>query len=83
MAKRKQKDPPKACARCQPGFAIPGEKYCSACRKEVLAELKAAGYISDAHPPQPITYSEERGRKAVNLHTLGGAAEMGTDGDDW
>lgn len=78
---RKPKEPTKACQRCSDGFAISGEKYCKGCKKAVLSELKASGYLSDEKPPS--TFSDERGRKARSSEVLGGAAEFGTDGDNW
>ena len=78
---RKPKKHPKACQRCLDEFAISGEKYCKGCKKSVLSELKAFGYLSD-EKPQP-TFSDQRGRTARSSELLGGAAEFGTDGDNW
>jgi predicted amidophosphoribosyltransferase len=78
---QKSKEPPKACKRCSDADAISTEKYCKGCKKAVLSELKSSGYLSDEKPPK--TFSDERGRNAMNSKVLGGAAEMGTDGDNW
>jgi hypothetical protein len=33
------------CTRCDSGMRRPGDRFCKVCRKAVLAELKAAGYL--------------------------------------
>ena len=38
------------CERCRVRKPIPTEKYCKECKKEVLAELKEAGYLT----PKPF-----------------------------
>ena len=80
MAK-KPKYQPKACCECRSEDAVRGEKYCSGCRKAVLAMLKADGYLEDSKPP--TMFSDERGRKSNNWTVFGGAPKAGTDGDDW
>jgi len=46
--------------------------------------LEAEGYLEKT-AKSCGTFSDERGRKgaSVDLRTLGGSAEMNTDGDDW
>ncbi len=39
----------KTCERCS-NTAVRGERYCKSCRKQVLAELREAGYFD----PRPI-----------------------------
>ena len=39
----------KTCTRC-PENAVTGERYCKHCRKQVLSELREAGYLG----PKPI-----------------------------
>jgi hypothetical protein len=34
------------CERCKAATAVRNEKYCKACRKTVLAELKESGYLT-------------------------------------
>lgn len=77
---QKPKDTPKQCRLCADGVAISGEKYCKTCKKSVLKELKESGYLSSVKPPSTI--NDQRGRKARSSEMLGGAAELGTDGDD-
>ena len=33
------------CHRCETGNAVTGEKYCRKCRKAIVAEMKATGYL--------------------------------------
>lgn len=72
--------PKKPCQMCNAAVAVCGEKYCKNCKRCVLAELKAAGYLTETRPP--IQPTEQRGRRALNPKTLGGSAELGTDGDE-
>jgi len=77
----KQKQPSKPCQKCNDKPAIQGEKYCTGCRKSVLSEMAESGYLEN----RPAgTFSDERGRKnRADYKTLGGSAEMGSDGDVW
>lgn len=74
--------PKKICKRCESDWAVSGEKYCKDCRKVVLNELDAAGYLCDTNVVKP-TINEHKDRPQVNLKTLGGAVESGSDGDEW
>jgi hypothetical protein len=78
--KRKEKQPRKACSMCVSAMAVAGEKYCIKCRKVVLSELKASGYLRDEKPP--TAFNDERGRNARSSKVLGGSCEIRTDGDD-
>lgn len=78
---RKPKEPPKRCMMCNECHAIQGEKYCKTCKTSVLNELTSTGYLTDTTPSR--SGNEQRGRKAMNSVVMGGAAEHGTDGDDW
>jgi hypothetical protein len=53
---------PKRCERC-PELAQPGERFCKECRKAVLEELQAAGYLTPA-PYRLGAWSSHRGREA-------------------
>jgi len=33
------------CERCKQAEALPEKKYCKSCKKAVIAELSAAGYL--------------------------------------
>lgn len=77
---RKPKDPPKDCKRCGDPSAVPGEKYCKHCKKQVLLEMKEAGYLTEPHGIK--TPSEQIGRKVIDAKTLGGMSELNHDGDD-
>lgn len=41
------------CERCKKDVALPRERYCKACRKAVLAELRENGYLT----PRPYQQS--------------------------
>jgi hypothetical protein len=75
------KKPTKTCKLC-PKVAIAGEKYCKDCRKEVLSQMKASGYLDDG-PASTMIFNDAKGRKSRSTETLGGAAEMQSDGDEW
>lgn len=78
MAKQK-----KQCESCNMEPAVTSERFCKKCRKARLALLEAEGYL-DKVPRSCSTFSEELGRKrTVDLNSLGGTAEMNSDGDDW
>jgi len=70
------------CERCNDKPKNPGERFCTGCRKVVLAEMDEAGYLTKI--PINRTWSDERGRNnRVDYKTLGGSAEMQNDGDGW
>lgn len=71
----------KPCQRCNDHPVVKGERYCSLCKKTVLAEMKESGYLSQERPPS--VFNDARGRKQRDTSATGGSAEMGTDGDNW
>lgn len=76
----------KLCQRCGEAEAVRKEKYCKGCKKAVLAELKAEGYLQDTRDASPKCHSvfnDQRGRKGTrSADLLGGSAEWHTDGDN-
>jgi hypothetical protein len=72
------KPPPKICRRCDDRVAVRGEKYCSDCRKEVLGELEAAGYLTNIKPAV-LKIREQLDRRALSTNALGGSAEVQKD----
>ena len=70
------------CHLCKKTTAIRSEKYCKDCRKAIVARLEECGYLCDTTPAKTVI-NEEKDRSQLNWHTLGGAVERGTDGDDW
>jgi len=70
----------KQCKRCEIGRAKLDEKYCGKCSSIVRAELQSSGYLTDTR----MTYSskETRGRSQRYGNSVGGSAEMGSDGDE-
>jgi hypothetical protein len=70
----------KPCKRCDIGRAKLDEKYCDRCRKIVVHEMQSSGYLTDANAArQP---SEQRARSQRYGNSVGGSAEMGSDGDE-
>ena len=71
----------KQCKECGLLNAIAGEKYCDKCRKLVIERMKSDGYLQDTfEKKQP---SEQLGRKLYSSgRTVGGSAEINSDGDD-
>jgi predicted amidophosphoribosyltransferase len=53
----------KLCERCD-NPAIKGERFCKECKKQVLSELKSAGYLQNV----PL--------KLGNIHTSGRTTEQ-------
>ena len=53
----------KTCERCDAAPAVQGEKYCKACRKQVLSELKEAGYLSHAPNRRNMTFRGAEARE--------------------
>jgi hypothetical protein len=47
----------------------------------VLMEMRQSGYLTDTSSPSRKT--THRGLKSRNANLLGGASELGTDGDNW
>jgi len=68
------------CERCNDSLAVYREKFCPRCRKQVLAELKEAGYLSDA---SIRTSNGHLNRRTRSSNALGGCAELRSDGDNW
>jgi hypothetical protein len=77
---KKNKLPPKVCKNCS-HYAVRDEKYCIDCKKQILQEMKSAGYLTETHDKSPI--SERRGRTTLNPDSSRGTTEMGSDGDNW
>jgi len=38
------------CERCKADEALKGEKFCKACKKDVLREMRESGYLRYASP---------------------------------
>ena len=75
--------PAKPCQMCECENSVAGEKYCRKCRMRVIANLKNEGYL-DVAPRSTRIFSDERGRGGgVSTKTLGGTAELNSDGDNW
>ena len=75
--------PDKPCQKCGSERAVTGEKFCKKCKKRVIADLKAEGYLDEVSRKTGI-FSDERGRKGgVDIKVLGGTAELNSDGDNW
>ena len=76
----KSSKPTKPCKRCDIGRAKQDEKYCSKCASVVRAELQSSGYLTDTR----TTYApkETRGRSQRHSNTVGGSAELNSDGDE-
>lgn len=70
------------CQKCNSAPAVRSERYCKNCRKVIIANMEACGYLSDPKASRMII-NEEKDRSQLNWHTLGGSVERGTDGDDW
>ena len=51
------KAPTKPCERCGRRPALPGQRYCRDCRRTVLEEMKASGYLQEI-PQEPPTVSD-------------------------
>jgi hypothetical protein len=68
----------KLCKRCNIGTAKRDEKYCSRCREIVMEEMQSS-YLTNASPVrQP---SEQRARSQRYGNSVGGSAELNSDGD--
>ena len=72
--------PTKLCKRCEKGRAKQDEKYCGKCASIVRSEMKSSGYLTDTRTQ--YTLKETRGRSQRHSNTVGGSAEMGSDGDE-
>ena len=72
--------PTKPCKRCEIGRAKQDEKFCGKCAAIVRSELQSSGYLTDTRTQ--YTPKERRGRSQRPSHTVGGSAEMGSDGDE-
>ena len=70
----------KACNRCDIGRAKLGNKYCGKCRSIVLNELQSTGYLSDPYVARRP--SEQWSRSQRHGSTVGGSAELNSDGDE-
>lgn len=71
----------KICQECNDYLAVKDEKYCVRCRRSLIKKMEEDGYLTDAK--NGGTFSDERGRKnSISSRTIGGCAEMNTDGDD-
>ena len=70
--------PTKPCNRCPIGRAKLDERFCPRCREIVRKEMQVSYLTLDA-TRQP---SEKRGRSQRHSNTVGGSAEMGSDGDE-
>lgn len=79
MAKKQPKRH-RICDRCNDALAVYRERFCPRCRKQVLAELKEAGYLSDMSIRTPNGHLN---RKTRSSNALGGCAELRSDGDAW
>lgn len=79
---RKPVGPKKVCVKCNARSAVSGEKYCPSCRSEILKKMKDDGYLADATASVAVN-RERRDRTQRGTSILGGASEMGQDGDDW
>jgi hypothetical protein len=70
----------KPCKRCNIGTAKRQEKYCPRCRGIVCDEMAHSGYLTDRYAPkQP---SEQRARSQRYGNSVGGSAELNSDGDE-
>lgn len=60
----------KPCVQCGAPRSKPDEKYCAACKKKYLKEMR------QKHPqdPFPKTFSDERGRKSGRSSSVIGGA---------
>ena len=70
----------KACKMCTYGTARADEKYCSTCRDKIKTMMTDSGYFSDARDVKPL--SEQRARSQRHGSTVGGSAELNSDGDE-
>jgi hypothetical protein len=78
MAKKVKEHKP--CKMCEQGCAIEGEKYCKSCKKVVMSEMKASGYLTNPRPENSVR--EQSGRRSISSSTISGSSEIGSDGDD-
>ena len=71
--------PTKSCKRCEIGRAKLDERFCPRCRESVLKEMQVS-YLTDANAIRRP--SEQRARSQRYGNSVGGSAEMGSDGDE-
>jgi hypothetical protein len=72
----------RSCKKCNAKPRVRLELYCHDCRKVIISQLEACGYLCDPKAVKTVI-NEEKDRSQLNWHTLGGAVERGSDGDDW
>jgi hypothetical protein len=70
----------KPCNRCNIGRAKLDERFCPRCREIVQKEMATSGYLTDANAIRRP--SEQRARSQRYGNSVGGSAEMGSDGDE-
>jgi len=69
------------CGRCNKRDKVKGERYCSACRAEVMKQMRESGYLTDTCSRSQWN-REQRDRSQLRTDSAGGEAERLGDGDD-
>jgi hypothetical protein len=71
---------PKPCKLCTVGKARLDEKYCPRCRNNMRNMMDDSGCLTDASEARKL--SEQRARSQRHSNTVGGSAELNSDGDE-